>query len=83
MHDRIGDGYALLRLVRDKINASTLEKSFAIVGAPFSILDIDNDAVRKAYSCNYLIVRPDLHVVWRGDTLPADPRNVARAVTGH
>jgi len=28
-------------------------------------------------------VRPDLHVVWRGNTLPDDPARLAALATGH
>jgi hypothetical protein len=35
------------------------------------------------YGFDYLLVRPDLHVVWRGNELPADPEKVVRIVTGH
>jgi hypothetical protein len=46
-------------------------------------LDIDSEAARRAYDVDYLLVRPDLHVCWRGDALPKDPDRVARVVTGH
>jgi hypothetical protein len=29
------------------------------------------------------LLRPDLHVCWRGDDPPADPKAVAAIVTGH
>ena len=83
VHDRIGDGFTLLRLAAKKADASGLQKAFAALGAPFALLDIDSDNVRSVYGCDYLLVRPDLHVVWRGHTLPADADAVARVVTGH
>jgi 2-polyprenyl-6-methoxyphenol hydroxylase-like FAD-dependent oxidoreductase len=83
VHDRIGDGFTLLRLARDKADASGLQKAFGAFGTPLSLLDIDSDAVRRVYGFDYLLVRPDLHVVWRGNALPNDPDKVARAVTGH
>jgi hypothetical protein len=60
-----------------------LLKAFSAFGAPLSVLDIDSEAARSVYGFDYLLVRPDLHVVWRGDTLPKDPDKVARVVTGH
>ncbi len=83
VHDRIGDGYTLLRLGKTKSAASCLQSSFSKVGAPLSVLDIDDARVRDVYGFDYLLVRPDLHVVWRGNTLPNDPQEVARIVTGH
>jgi hypothetical protein len=29
------------------------------------------------------LIRPDLHVAWRGDALPTDSERVARVATGH
>jgi 2-polyprenyl-6-methoxyphenol hydroxylase-like FAD-dependent oxidoreductase len=83
VHDRIGDGFTLLRLGATKADASRLQKAFGAFGALFAMLDIDSDAVRSVYGFDYLLVRPDLHVVWRGNTLPDDPDQVARVVTGH
>jgi hypothetical protein len=83
VHDRIADGFTLLRLGRNKADASGLRRAFSAIGAPFSALDIDSEAARRGYGFDYLLVRPDLHVVWRGDALPTDPGRLARVVTGH
>ncbi len=83
VHDRIGDGFTLLRLGADKADASRLQQAFAALAAPLAVLDIDGDAARSVYGFDYLLVRPDLHVVWRGNALPADADTVARVVTGH
>jgi len=47
------------------------------------VLDLDGEAARRVYGFDYLLVRPDLHVVWRGNVLPDDPDKIARIVTGH
>jgi hypothetical protein len=83
VHDRIADGFTLLRLGRNREDASGLQKAFSAIGAPFSVLDINSEAARCVYGFDYFLVRPDLHVVWRGDALPKDPNKIARVVTGH
>jgi hypothetical protein len=83
VHDRIGDGYTLLRLGKNKAGADGLAQAFAAYGAPFSVVDLDSEAVREVYGFDYLLVRPDLHVVWRGNQLPDAPATVAKTVTGH
>jgi hypothetical protein len=83
VHDRIADGFTLLRLGRNKDDAAALRAAFAAIGAPFSTLDVDSEAVRRAYEVDYLLVRPDLHVAWRGDALPKDADRITRVVTGH
>jgi 2-polyprenyl-6-methoxyphenol hydroxylase-like FAD-dependent oxidoreductase len=82
VHDRIRDGYTLLQFSRGG-DASGLQKAFGAIGAPFAALDLDSEAARRVYGFDYLLVRPDLHVVWRGNTLPDDPDKIARIVTGH
>jgi hypothetical protein len=82
VHDRISDGFTLLRLGKTKSAASCLQLAFSRIGAPFSVLDIENMAVRDVYGFDYLLVRPDLHVVWRGNELPASPDTVVCTVTG-
>jgi 2-polyprenyl-6-methoxyphenol hydroxylase-like FAD-dependent oxidoreductase len=83
VHDRIADGFTLLRLGRNKADVSGLQRSFSAIGAPFSALDVDCEAARRVYGYDYLLVRPDLHVVWRGHALPKDPDRLALVVTGH
>jgi hypothetical protein len=83
VHDAIGDGYTLLRLGGSKADTSGLERAMHALGAPFDDLTIDAAAPRDVYGYDLILVRPDLHVVWRGNTAPADPSAVARVVTGH
>ncbi len=83
VHDRIADGFTLLRVGEDKADASGLRTALGATGAPFSVLDIDSKAARRVYGFDYLLVRPDLHVVWRGNSLPENPGTLARVATGH
>ena len=83
LHDRIGDGYTLLRLAGTQVDAAALERAFASYGAPFTVLDIDEDPPRDIYGYDLLLLRPDLHVVWRGNRLPDDPIKLAAIATGH
>ena len=83
VHDRIGDGFTLLRLGREKADAAGLQKALAAFGASLTLLDIDSDTVRRVYGYDYLLTRPDLHVVWRGNVLPSNADSVARVITGH
>jgi hypothetical protein len=82
INDRIPDGYTLLRLGK-RDDASGLQRTFARIGAPFTVLDIDSEAARAVYGFDYLLIRPDLHVVWRGSRLPEHAEALARRVTGH
>ena len=83
MQDRIGDGYTLLRLGGTHADASGLERAFGEIGAPFEILDIPDAPARDIYGHDLLLLRPDLHVVWRGNRAPEEPERLARMATGH
>ena len=83
VHDRLGDAYTLLRLGAQPADAAALSKAFAEIGAPFAVVDIEGGAPREVYGFDYLLIRPDLHVAWRGNGLPDDAAALARKVTGH
>ena len=83
LHDRIGDGYTLLRLRRSSADSSGLEDAMRAAGAPFQVLTIEDPAPREVYGYDLIMVRPDLHVVWRGNAAPDDPQQLAALVTGH
>jgi hypothetical protein len=38
---------------------------------------------REIYGFDLLLIRPDLHVVWRGNAPPDDPVRLAAIATGH
>ena len=82
IQDMIPDGYVLLRLGRAAADAQPLKHAFASCGAPFSVLDIAGERPREVYGCDLLLLRPDMHIVWRGNNLP-DPARLAQIATGH
>jgi len=83
LHDRLGPGYTLLRLGGTHADTSTLEQSFRKMHAPLEILDVPGQRPREIYQSDLLLVRPDLHVVWRGNKLPQDAPKIAIVATGH
>ena len=83
VQDRIGDGFTLLRLGGTEADTSGLERSLKAYGAPLKVLDIDDEPVREIYGYDLLLLRADMHVVWRGNRLPESPKRVATIATGH
>jgi len=83
MQDRIGDGYTILKLGGSTADARGLERAIAGRGAPVAVLDVPSAAAREVYGCDLILLRPDLHVVWRGNAAPDDPAYVAAVATGH
>ena len=83
MQDRIGCGYALLRLGRTSHDTSALERSLKAYGPPLQVLDVADDVARGVYGYDLILLRPDLHVVWRGNQPPTEPNELAAIATGH
>ncbi len=83
LQDRVGAGYTLLRLGRAPADGAGLSRAFAELGAPFAILDVPDNTAREIYGYDLLLLRSDMHVVWRGNALPDSPERLAAVATGH
>ena len=81
LHDRLRAGYTLLRLGRPRVDTTNLERALR-AGAPLEMLDIADESVREIYGFDLLLVRPDLHIVWRGNQIPDDAEAIASVATG-
>ncbi|MEO5672774.1 MAG: FAD-dependent monooxygenase [Ramlibacter sp.] len=82
LHDLLGRGYALLRLGGDAPSSEPLAMAFRAAGVPLQLLDVASDRAREVYGHALVLVRPDLHVAWRGDAAPADCAALVGQVTG-
>jgi len=85
MQDRIGfdRGFTLLRLGKSQADVSGIEKAFAAYRAPLRVLDIPDAEPRAVYGYDLILLRPDMHVAWRGNRAPDDAAKLAAIVTGH
>jgi 2-polyprenyl-6-methoxyphenol hydroxylase-like FAD-dependent oxidoreductase len=85
MADRIGYGvgFTLLRFGRSAADVAALARAFAALGAPLQVLNIPDARPREVYGYDLLLLRPDLHVAWRGNKAPAEPARLAAMATGH
>jgi len=83
VQDRVGygHGYTLLRFAGQRDEAA-LGRAFAAYDAPYRMLDLPDTCARDIYGYDLILVRPDLHVVWRGNALPDDPVRLAAMATG-
>jgi 2-polyprenyl-6-methoxyphenol hydroxylase-like FAD-dependent oxidoreductase len=84
LQDHLGRRYTLLH-ARPLTDADAgLVQAFAELGAPYETFAFDADTAGTPFAGYPLIlVRPDLHVVWRGRDQVSDPRALAARATGH
>jgi hypothetical protein len=83
LHDLLGSGYTLLKLGGTTTDTAPIERAIRDLGVPFDVCTIDEPQLRTLYGRDLLLIRPDLHVCWRGDFLPMDTKALARRVTGY
>src|SRR5260221_905264 len=83
IQDRISNaGYTLLCL-NGQHETAALEKAFRDRSAPFSMLHVASEPARAIYERDLILLRPDMHVVWRGISLPDNAAQLAALATGH
>lgn len=49
---------------------------------PLVLLDVGRDEANGAYAEPLVLVRPDQHIAWRGQTTPENPDALMARVTG-
>ena len=83
MQDRIPDGYTILKLGSPKADPRGLQSALRDRGAPVALIEVADARAREIYESDLVLLRPDLHVVWRGNATPEDPARIAAIATGH
>ena len=84
LYDKLDEGFNLLCFTKTK--QSILNKfEFACkkYGIPFNSIKIEEAGIRDLYKANYVIIRPDHHVGWRGNEIPQDIDIIMGTLTGH
>lgn len=79
--DRFGFEFTLLRLGGATASTESLHRAATKRGVPLSVVDIAEPEARDLYERDFVLVRPDQHVAWRGNALP-DPDALLDRVTG-
>lgn len=84
MQDRIpAAGYTILRLGRTRHDSSELADALKSHGAPVAEFDVPDQVAREIYGFDLILLRPDLHIVWRGNAAPDNAVEIAQIATGH
>lgn len=81
LYDALGPDYSLLRF-DNTIDVNAFVEAAARRGVPLQVVDIPHEAVGDLYPHKLALVRPDQHIAWRGDVLPADPLALVDLIRG-
>jgi 2-polyprenyl-6-methoxyphenol hydroxylase-like FAD-dependent oxidoreductase len=71
LYGRIGSNFGLLVLSSGRDAEAAFVAQAAERGLPFTVVHLIDPQVRALYGADNVLVRPDQHVAWRGDQLPA------------
>ena len=80
--DLFGRGFVLLDLVAKKIDVSAFVPAAQRAGVPLEAVALDEAKVREVYERNLVLVRPDGHVAWRGDSAPGNAAEIIEKIRG-
>jgi 2-polyprenyl-6-methoxyphenol hydroxylase-like FAD-dependent oxidoreductase len=80
--DAFRDGYTLVTFAGESAPKGLVEAAKE-ADVPLRILSLDDETARTIYERDYVLVRPDGHVAWRGDAVPEDAKALLGQVTGH
>ncbi len=83
INDTLGRCYTLIRFGgASHGDADGLAAAFKARGVPFEVKDFADPRLRALYARGYFLVRPDLHIAWRGNELPETADDLVDLVTG-
>jgi hypothetical protein len=80
--DRFGRGFTLLHLAGDAAKAEPLARAAASLGIPLSVVAPGEAHLRDRYERDFVLIRPDHHIAWRGNAAPDDATGLLRKLCG-
>jgi 2-polyprenyl-6-methoxyphenol hydroxylase-like FAD-dependent oxidoreductase len=80
LFDLFGPGFTLVRFTDASVAA--LAEAAQRRGVPLKVLDVRDANARRIYERDFVLVRPDQHVAWRGNAMPDDALAVIDRVRG-
>ncbi len=81
--DLFGHGFTLLRFAgKTAVELEPLLHAAEMRAMPLHVEDIRNNRIAALYAARLVLVRPDGHVAWRGETMPAAGELLARVTGG-
>ncbi|NBS11924.1 MAG: hypothetical protein EBS77_04550 [Gammaproteobacteria bacterium] len=73
----------MLRLGSRAVSGAAFQHAYAALNAPFHEVSIASDRIRDLYQSDLILMRPDMHIVWRGNAIPENLTEIVSLSTGH
>lgn len=80
--DRFGRDFTLVRF-NPGVCSEAIGAAARKLGLPLAVIDVASEEARDLYARDLVLVRPDHHVAWRGNSEPGDAEAVLACVAGH
>jgi len=78
--DLFGKGFVLIAFTEGP--SSSFTDGAQRAGVPLEVIRMDDKQIREIYERNFVLVRPDGHVAWRGDAIPDNTKDIIDKVRG-
>ena len=83
LYDHFGAGFTLLLTAGDLDEASRCAAIAAERALPLTVTCPPDRELESLYAARYVLIRPDQHVAWRGQSLPTHLGPLLDRITGH
>ena len=80
--DLYGDGFVLMRFGREPTEVGALVEAARARSMPLRVETISDPAIAALYEQPLVLVRPDGHVAWRGNTIAEDAGAIVDRIRG-
>ena len=81
LYDKLGNDLALIQF-GDEASGQELVNAAKEMNIPLKLIQLGNNYKDDVYKENLILVRPDLHIAWRGNNSPVDCSALLKLVTG-
>lgn len=83
VHNLLGIGFNLVVCDGGDADALAEVEAFAeAMALPLRVVTVSGSKAKAIFSAKYLLVRPDMHIAWRGEQVPTDMTSVLRRAIG-
>jgi 2-polyprenyl-6-methoxyphenol hydroxylase-like FAD-dependent oxidoreductase len=80
--DQLGPWFNLLQIGPDVPDISAFTQAAEEIAVTLNVVRVEEAAAEELYEAKLLLVRPDQHIAWRGDTVPTDVSEILKVVIG-